>query len=43
MSTAQLVQLVAIGELAMDQWRAHEAVTHAEGRYRQAIQQYEAA
>ena len=43
MITAQLVQLVVIGELAMDQWRAQEAAAHAEGRYHQAIQQYEAA
>ena len=42
MSTAHLVQLVIIGDLAMDQWRAQEAVAHAEGRYHQAIQQYEA-
>jgi hypothetical protein len=41
MSTTQLVQLVVIGELAMDQWRAQDAATNAEGRYHQAIQAYE--
>lgn len=41
MSTAQLVQLVVIGELAMDQWRAQEAAVNAEHAYHLAIRAYE--
>ena len=41
MSTAQLVQLVVIGELALDQWRAQEAAVNAEHAYHLAIRAYE--
>ena len=41
MITAQLAQLVVIGELAMDQWRAQEAAVNAEHAYQLAIRAYE--
>ena len=41
MSTAQLVQLVVIGELSMDLWRAQEAAVNAEHAYHLAIRAFE--
>lgn len=41
MSAAQLVQLVVIGELAMEQWRAQDAAVNAEHAYHLAIRAYE--
>jgi hypothetical protein len=42
MITHQIVQLVTVGQLAMDLWRAQEGVANAEGAYHAAIDQYEA-
>lgn len=41
MSTEQLVQLVTIGELAMDLWRAQDAAVNSEHAYHLAIRAYE--
>ncbi|MET3132896.1 hypothetical protein AAKU55_003177 [Oxalobacteraceae bacterium GrIS 1.11] len=42
MSTEKIIQLMNVGQLGMDLWRAHEAVANAEGVYHDAIAQYEA-
>lgn len=42
MITNQIAQLVAVGQLAMDLWRAEDAVANARHAYHVSIEKYEA-
>lgn len=42
MSTAQLLQLVTVGDLAMELWRAQEKVENTKAVYHRSIEDYEA-
>ena len=41
MSIEQISQLVTVGQIALEQWRAQEAAANAQHAYHLAIQQYE--